>query len=284
MELNICHCGDSRNMDKIESNSIALALASPPYFTNKSYESYLKDFDEYIQMLKDVLKEVVRVVLPGGKIIINIGDICAGSRFNDDNHVEEVLIMPYIVNYLKSLDTYLFARYIWEKSDDPWANSPFVSFHKNVQHCEWRSLPSWEYVFCFRKGKKSRDDKSPTDGRFITKEFWKKSVHGIWKFRSVQTNKIHPAQFPSELPFMCIKLYSFPDDIVLDFFAGVGTSLEVGRKLNRNVIGYELDSRYCKIANNRLNAITDDMIEVQKPYRDKTVNKELQKDLFKKEV
>ena len=62
----------------------------------------------------------------------------------------------------------------------------------------------------------------------------------------------HPAPFPEELPFRLIQLFSFTNDIVLDPFIGSGTTAVVAMKTNRNYIGYEIDSEYIKLAENRL--------------------------------
>lgn len=285
MELNKIYCGDSRRMDEVDDNSVHLTITSPPYYVGKDYEVYLPTLSDYFEMLCGVFREVVRVTIPGGKIVINLGDIAVGSNYNE-GFPEEVLIMPELAKFLKHVDgkpennAYLYARIIWEK-DDPWANSSHVSFHKNIQHAEYRVLPAWEYIFVFRKGREARKDKSPIDGRWIDKnKEWKKWVHGIWEMRSVRRNEYHEAMFPEELVKRCIKMYSFPNDVVLDPFIGSGTSAVGAKKLCRNYLGYELKQEHVNYANKCLAAVTDDMIEIQKEYRDKTVNKELQEDLF----
>jgi len=210
MDLNKIYQGDSRKLDKIEDECVHLTVTSPPYYVGKKYEKYLPTLESYFKMLVEVFQEVVRVTVPGGKIIVNLGDIAVGSQYNG-GFPEEIMVMPVIVAALKKLDTYLYARIIWEK-DDPWANSSHVTFHDKVQHAEYRVLPAWEYVFVFRKGKNARIDKSSADGRWISKDEWKKCVHGVWKLRSVQNNKLHEAMFPEAFVEFCVKAYSFPND------------------------------------------------------------------------
>jgi len=250
MEKDLIHLGDSRNMDKIDDNSVHLTFTSPPYYVGKKYEDYLKTFEEYIRMLCDVFSEVVRVTVPGGKIVINIGDIASGSRFND-GIPEEVMVIPKLVDFLRSKECYLYARIVWEK-DDPWANSNHVTFHNKVVHGEYRVLPAWEYIFVFRKGKEQRRDKAASDGRYVSKEEWRDWVHGVWKIRSVSRNDFHEAMFPTELVRRVVKMYSFPGDTVLDCFSGSGTVALVSRKLGRHYLGYELDKGYWKLANELL--------------------------------
>jgi modification methylase len=278
MELNKIYCGDCRNMIEVDDNSIHLTVGSPPYAVGKNYESYISSLKDHFQLLYDAYKEVVRVTVPGGKICINIGDIAVGSHYNG-GFPQEIMVIDKIVSYLETLDTYLYARIIWEK-DDPWQNSSHVTFHNKVQHAEYRILPAWEYVFVFRKGKSRRIDKSFEDHRWITKDEWKKWVHGVWKIRSVQKNDFHEAMFPDELVRRCIKMYSFPGDVVLDPFMGRGTVGSVARRLQRHYIGYELDPRYVKLAESVVAG--DALMEPQRPYEDKTENRDkYQGDLFK---
>lgn len=282
MELDKIYCGDSRRMDKIDDNSVHLTVTSPPYFVGKTYENYLKSIDDYFEMLRGVFKEVIRVTIPGGKIIINLGDLAVGSHFNEGGFPEEYLIMPELWRYFRTLDTYLHGRIIWEK-DDPWANSAHVTFHDKVKHGSYRILPAWEYVFVFRKGKKDREDKVAEDGRWITKDEWKAWVHGVWNIRSVQKNEFHEAIFPEQLVYRCIKMYSFPNDVVLDPFMGSGTVAATAKILDRYYLGYDKESNYVKFANNRLESIktTINAVLPQVRYFDSTENRnELQEDLF----
>jgi len=277
MELNKIYCGDSRNMDKIEDSCVHLTVTSPPYYVGKKYESYLATIEDYYQMLHDVFSEVARITVPGGKIVINMGDIAVGSQYNE-GFPEEIQVMHRITADLRTTDAYLYARYIWEK-DDPWANSSHVSFHNKLQHAEYRALPAWEYVFVYRKGKKARSDKSPADGRWIDKHTqWKKWVHGVWKIRSVQDNEYHEAMFPEELVRRCILMYSFDYDVVFDPFIGSGTTAVTAKKLNRKYLGYELSPKYVKMAEDRAALVLDATIAPSIECRrgDKTVNKELQ--------
>jgi modification methylase len=278
MELNRIYLGDCRDMKEIDNNSVHLTVGSPPYAVNKGYEQYIKSLDEHFQLLFDAYKEVVRVTVPGGKIIINVGDIAVGSQYNG-GFPEELMVISKLADYLRTLDTYLYARIVWEK-DDPWQNSSHVSFHSKIQHAEYRILPAWEYVFVFRKGRSVRVDKSPADGRFISKDKWKKLVHGVWNIRSVQANDFHAAMFPEQLVKNCIELYSFPGDIVLDNWTGSGTTAMVAKKLGRNYLGYELDPSYYQLALNRVGSVDESMIMPSEEYFDKTENFKLQERLF----
>ena len=74
---------------------------------------------------------------------------------------------------------------------------------------------------------------------------------GIWNFRT-ETKKITEANFPIDLPKLCVNLLSYKNDIVLDPFAGGGTTLVAAKQLERRYIGFEISNNYCNIANKRL--------------------------------
>ena len=87
----------------------------------------------------------------------------------------------------------------------------------------------------------------------ITGDEFKHWTQGVWTFNGESKKRIgHPAPFPKELPYRCIKLFSYQNDLVFDPFAGSGTTLLVAQNLDRKSIGTELDSDYCELAKNRI--------------------------------
>lgn len=87
----------------------------------------------------------------------------------------------------------------------------------------------------------------------VTKEEFIQWTNGVWTFNGESKKRIgHPAPFPKELPYRCIKLFSYRDELVFDPFVGSGTTLIVAEKLNRKGIGVEIDSDYCAIVEKRI--------------------------------
>ncbi len=101
-----------------------------------------------------------------------------------------------------------------------------------------------------------KDDWKKTNGSKIsdvTGDEFKNWTQGVWVFNGESKKRIgHPAPFPKELPYRCIKLFSYKNDLVFDPFAGSGTTLLVAQNIERKAIGTELDSTYCELAKNRI--------------------------------
>ena len=101
-----------------------------------------------------------------------------------------------------------------------------------------------------------KDDWKKTNGSKIsdvTGDEFKNWTQGVWVFNGESKKRIgHPAPFPKELPYRCIKLFSYKNDLVFDPFAVSGTTLLVAQNIERKAIGTELDSTYCELAKNRI--------------------------------
>ena len=100
-----------------------------------------------------------------------------------------------------------------------------------------------EYVLIFSKGSFSRNSKDKENT--IAKEEFLTFTKSVWEFPAESANKVgHPAPFPLELPYRCIQLYTFKNDVVLDPFCGVGTTCLAAVKLKRNYVGYDTNKEY----------------------------------------
>jgi len=73
-----------------------------------------------------------------------------------------------------------------------------------------------------------------------------------WMFRGENRRDHHPVPFPLELPRRCIKLFSFPGDVIYDPFSGSGTTVVAAAALGRVGIGIDIDPAYCEVAKKRI--------------------------------
>jgi DNA modification methylase len=135
---------------------------------------------------------------------------------------------------------YPYDRRIWVK-DPCWENSRWASL-------SYRAVDEFEYLYVFWKPGVTQVDRSR-----LTAGEWKAwGSRGVWSFPSVRANDDHEAKFPLELPTRAIKLFTAPDDVVLDCFIGSGTTALAAAALGRRFIGIELKKKYVTLARRRL--------------------------------
>jgi DNA modification methylase len=242
--------GDSRHMGLISDESVHLVVTSPPYWQLKDYDNAdaigqsSSTYDEYLESLFEVFRECVRVLVPDGKLIVNIMPIFLPRTASKFNRRVTKTVLPELERFINTLgNMYFHSLYIWDK-------------RKAVRFSSWGSYPyppnllatyPYEWILVFSKsGRRPPVDKERKQKSAIThEEFTNWVQNSIWDFPPVSAkHENHPAPFPEELPRRCIRLYSFMGDTVLDPFAGSGTTLRVARELGRNSIGYELNPDY----------------------------------------
>jgi len=240
----------SWKMKELKNDSVPLVITSPDYFAKKEYET--KDFDEYKKNLRKIFKECKRVLCPGGRLCINVGDI---PNLDEKGMFSMMYFLQSI--FKKSTDIKLINKIIWKK-DDPWVNNPQVRFEGMVNN--YQILPSTEYIFIFKKeGKRELPPSIEIKGG-LTKDEWKTYSSGLWSIPSVHINKNaeekdHPAKFPEELVRRLVKMFSCPGESVLDPCLGSGTTVKVAREEQRIGIGYEWNDEYKPIILERLKKV-----------------------------
>jgi ParB/RepB/Spo0J family partition protein len=251
---------DSSDRSELPDQSVHLIVTSPPYGVGMEYEEGVS-FEGHLKMLDGVFGECVRVLVPGRKMCINVGDITNfGSR--KDGKPEIQLIGHFYQDILRKHGVRLVDMIIWKKChpgkrDFNWFTNPQVTYHKKVRHSTYRILNNTEYVYIFEK---DGDTKLPY-GPEISKEEWKEWVDGVWEIPPVKGETDHPAPFPDELVRRLVKMYSFEGDIVLDPFGGTMTTVKVARELKRIGIGYEKDDKYKSAIMRKLGIKVDDLMK-----------------------
>lgn len=269
---------DSSNMSELSDESVGLVVTSPPYNLNFEYEEGVS-FEEHLRMLDRVFSECNRVLVPGGKICINFGDIHNYGTRNGGkpeiklmgHHYQEIL-----GKYgLRLIDTIIWKKCTPGKRDFNWSTNPQANYHDKTRHTSYRIVNNIEHIYIFEKNGR-RNVSSDFEGvSKISKEEYVWWNDGVWKISPVIRNVGHPAQFPEEIPRRLIKLYSYKGDIVLDPFGGTMTSVKVANDLGRIGIGYEKDEKYKPVIMNKLGIKEEDLKKTELILERKKSNNDL---------
>ena len=241
--LNKVHNKDSKNIDFIPDDSIHLIITSPPYNNSKEYDEDLS-LEEYLKLITDVMVEAHRILIRGGRICINIANIGRKPYIPLSTYIDQIMIK---IGFLPR------GQIIWDKSASAGPSTAWGSW-KSASNPILRDIH--EYILVYSKGEFGRKNSRSNKDDSISKDAFLENTKSIWKFPTASARKVgHPAPFPIELPKRLIELYSFENDIILDPFAGSGTTAIAAKTTNRNYIMIDINSDYCKLAKERINKL-----------------------------
>lgn len=261
-------------MSEVDDNSINLIVTSPPYFDVKDYSlngyqtqnhSLKEDFDfgaissfnEYITSLLLVWKECERILTPNGKLCINVPLLPITKKENDSHYNRHIYDIQSSIqqSILTNTNLYLLDIYVWNRTNP----SKKLMFGSYPYPRNFYAQNTIEFIAIYVKdglplNKLPYEIKEQSK---LSQEEWIKYTKQIWNIPIPSKNDPafgkHAAIMPEEIARRCIKLYSFVEDIILDPFAGSGTTLKVAKELNRHYIGYELYEYYKDIIDNKIN-------------------------------
>ena len=238
-------CGDSEEvLRELPDNSIDLIFTSPPYNFGLDYDGDAtgddaRDWESYFDKLFRVFDECIRVLTYGGRIVVNV----------------QPLFSDYIPSHHLISNYFMRRRLIW-KGEIVWEKNNY-----NCKYTAWGSWKSpaspylkytWEYLEVFCKGDLRKPGRSADAD--IDAESFKRWVVARWSIAPERRMKEfgHPAMFPEELARRVMLLFSFRGDVVLDPFAGAGTTCVAARRNGRRFLGIDVSSEYCDTARRRV--------------------------------
>jgi DNA modification methylase len=223
----------------LPAESVHLAVTSPPYNLRIPYRDYEDDLppEEYLRWLGEVWRALHRVLVPGGRFVLNV----APTSIKDFRPIHHDLS-----RHLREQGFIMRTEIIWYKQ----------TMGRRTAWGSWRSpsnphiVPSWEYVLVFSKGQwRLPGDPAAVD---ISAREFEKFSDGFWHIPPERKRKGHPAPFPEELIERLVKFYSYRANVVLDMFGGTGTVAAVARRLGRHYVHIDSSLEYCAQAAARI--------------------------------
>lgn len=237
-------CGDSRNMREVPDNSVHMMVTSPPYNASKTYDADLA-LSEYLELLRGVFDECYRVLVPGGRACINVANLGRKPYIPLSSFINQIMIE---IGFLPR------GEIIWNKAASAGVSCAWGSW-KSASNPTLRDVH--EYILVFSKGEyklpRGRNEKDEGRVDTIGKEEFIEWTKSIWTFPTVSAKRVgHPAPFPVELPSRCMELYTFTGDIILDPFAGSGSTGIAAKKNGRKYLLFDISQEYCDLAQKRI--------------------------------
>jgi DNA modification methylase len=268
--------GDARRMSELAPESVHLVLTSPPYWTLKEYRDsvgqmgHIDDYDQFLAELDKVWMHCFRALVPGGRLICVVGDVCLSRRKNNGRHTV-VPLHASIQEHCRILGFDNLAPIIWHKI----ANAVYEvengsSFLGKPYEPNSVIKNDIEFILMERKpGGYRAPDLATRVLSVISGENHKVWFQQIWEGLTGASTRHHPAPYPVELAERLIRMFSFVGDTVLDPFLGTGTTTVAAAKAGRNSVGFEVDEHYfdqahTRIANETSTLFSKTFIEVHK--------------------
>jgi DNA modification methylase len=258
--------GDSRAMSAIPDESVHLVLTSPPYWTLKRYNEspgqlgHVADYKDFIAGLDAVWTHCYRVLVPGGRLVCVVGDVCLSRRQNGGRHTV-VPLHASIQDHCKTIGFDNLAPIIWHKI----ANAKYEvegggGFLGKPYEPNAVIKNDIEFILMQRKPGGYRSPSKLTRLlSLISAANYSEWFRQIWSDIKGASTALHPAPYPELLAERLIRMFSFVGDTVLDPFMGTATTNVAAARWGRNSIGIEVDSAYRDMARRRMESIHSDL-------------------------
>jgi site-specific DNA-methyltransferase (adenine-specific) len=233
--------GDCLRKNLFKEEFIDLIVTSPPYNVGIDYNSNddTITYNTYLTFSRRWLSNCYEWSKPSARLVLNVP--------LDKNKGGNQSVGADLTTIAKEVGWKYHATIVWNEGNisrrtawGSWmsASAPFVIAPVELIIVFYKS--NWKKTNGTRKSDITRDE-------FMA---W---TNGLWTFNGESRKRVgHPAPFPRELPYRCIKMFSFVDDVIFDPFCGSGTTLIEAFANNRRSVGVEIDEHYCRLASKRL--------------------------------
>lgn len=243
--------GDARTLRAIVTGPVHLVVTSPPYWTLKTYHDseaqlgHVADYEEFLEELDKVWRECWELLMPGGRLVCVVGDVCLSRRQNGGRHTV-VPLHAAIQERCRVIGYDNLAPIIWHKI----ANAAYEvesagGFLGKPYEPNGVIKNDIEYILMQRKpGGYRKPQIHERVLSLISTENHQKWFQQIWSGMTGASTRDHPAPYPCVLAERLVRMFSFVGDTVLDPFMGTGTTTVAAAMWGRNSFGIEVDPAY----------------------------------------
>ena len=255
---------DARNIGFLKPNSIHLAITSPPYWTLKEYPEVegqlgrISNYEDFLDSLDDVWQQIYDALVPGGRLIVVVGDVCLSRRKNRGRHTV-VPLHASIQERCRRIGFDNLTPIIWHKITKAKYEVENGSTFMGKPY-EPNAVIKNDIEFILMERKPGGYRKPTVSARVlsvISAENHRQWFQQIWTGLTGASTKNHPAPFPVELAERLIRMFSFVGDTVLDPFAGTGSTCIAAANCGRNSVGVEIHPGYLDLAEPRIRHETE---------------------------
>lgn len=250
---------DARDMSVLEPESVHLVVTSPPYWTLKDYPpaeeqlGLVSDFEDFLYELDKVWTGCFKVLVPGGRLICVVGDVCLSRRKNKGRHTV-VPLHAAIQEHCRTIGYDNLAPIIWHKianaSYEVENGSTFLGKPYEPNAVIKNDI---EFILMQRKPGGYRNPSLPARVlSVVSSDNHQNWFQQIWTGITGASTKQHPAPYPLELAERLVRMFSFVGDTVLEPFMGTGTTNLAAARWGRNSVGFEIEPAYFDLAVERL--------------------------------
>ncbi len=254
--------GDARELKGLAENErVQLVVTSPPYWNLKQYRQdhqgaqlgHIEDRERFLAELRKVWEHCFRLLEPGGRLCVVVGDVCR-SRREHGRHVVEPL-HSYLQVQCQAIGFDPLSPIIWEKianvaTEVAGNGSTFLGKPYEPNAVIKNDI---EFVLLFRKpGGYRHPTQEQRDLSLISKDDHQRWFQQIWSDIPGENQRSHPAPFPVELARRLIGMFSFVGDTVLDPFWGIGNTTAAAIEMHRSSVGFEIEPEYFETGRRRL--------------------------------
>lgn len=236
-----------KELKKLPDSSVHLVVTSPPYHNLRVYSNDPSDlsncetYEEYYYLLGLVIAECERVLVPGGKFVIQYEDY--NYTLGRDGKMGQESLTGEINKIFLDNNFTLHTKAFWRKYSAQRAMLAQGNlYYRNMKARDTILAANVGFVYVYKK----QGNVPVIKGSDITLAEWAEWADGVWNISN--TGIGHTTPFAEELVKRCIKLWSCPNDTVLDPFAGCGTVNKVAVENGRNAIGIELNKEFYDMA------------------------------------